>query len=341
MRRIMIRQNDAGQRLDKFLAKYLDQAGKGFIYKMIRKKNITLNGKRCTGAEILKEGDYVILFLSDETIAKFSTDEFVAMKEYLNWQTDLDIIYEDENVIFINKPPGMLTQRSKMDDISLNEYLIAYLIRKGELTEEDLQTFHPSVCNRLDRNTSGMVLAGKSLVGLQFLSEMLKMRTVNKYYLCAVDGKVEKDGFLEGYLTKDEETNHVEISKDPKEGSLRIETSYKPLDVEDGMTLLKVDLLTGRTHQIRAHLASIGHPIIGDPKYGDPMANRKARSKGQLLRQMLHAYEIDFPEPSVYTEYSRWPESIRVLAGRDFFAPVPEDFRLFFPDYEFGQEVEV
>ncbi len=341
MRRITVRQNDAGQRLDKFLSKYLDQAGKGFIYKMIRKKNITLNGKRCTGAEILQPGDYVNLYLSDETIAKFSTDEFVALKEYLNWQTDLNIIYEDENVIFIDKPPGMLTQRSKMDDISLNEYLIAYLIKKGELTEEDLETFHPSVCNRLDRNTSGMVLAGKSLAGLQFLSEMLKLRTVNKYYLCAVDGKVEKGGCLDGYLTKDEETNHVEISEEPTEGSLRVITSYTPLDVEDGMTLLKVDLLTGRTHQIRAHLASIGHPIIGDPKYGDPMANRKARLKGQILRQMLHAYELDFPELSEYPQYSRWPESIRVLAGRSFIAPVPEDFRLFFPDYQFEPEDQI
>ncbi len=340
MRRIVIRQNDAGQRLDKFLEKYLDQAGKSFIYKMIRKKNITLNDKRCTGSEMLSEGDFVTLYLSNETIAKFSTDEFVALKAYLNWEADLDVVYEDENIIIIDKPAGMLTQRSRMDDISLNEYIIAYLVQKGEMTEQDLQTFHPSVCNRLDRNTSGLVLAGKSLAGLQFLSEILKLRSAHKYYLCAVDGKIDKEGMIDGYLTKDEDNNHVEISQEETEGSSKVETAYEPLAREEGMTLLKVQLITGRTHQIRAHLASIGHPIIGDPKYGDPMANRKARSKSDISRQMLHAWELILPEVQEYPEYSKWPGSIRALAGREFRAPVPDDFRRLFPKYPFDEQEE-
>ncbi len=338
MRRIVIRDNMAGQRLDKFLEKYLDQAGKGFIYKMIRNKNITLNGKRCSGSEMLKTGDYVTLYMSDETIAKFSTDEFVSLRAYLNFTADLDVIYEDENIILINKPAGMLTQRSKMDDISLNEYLIVYLIQKGEITEEDLRTFHPSVCNRLDRNTSGMVAAGKSLAGLQFLSEIIKNRAAHKYYLCVVDGRIDKPGVIDGYLTKDEKTNHVEISQEETENSSRVITAYEPLAREEGMTLLKADLITGRTHQIRAHLSSIGHPVIGDPKYGDPMANRKARSKYDIERQMLHAYQLTIPSHEEYPEFSKWPGSIRNLEGRTFYAPVPEDFGRLFPKYSFAEE---
>ena len=171
MKSITVNKNEAGQRLDKLLGKYLNLAGKGFLYKMMRKKNIVLNGKKCDGSEKLAEGDEIKLFLADETIEKFSEVKIQKVKK-----TKLHIIYEDEHVLLINKPSGMLSQKAKEQDESLVEYLIDYLLDSGKLTKEDLRSFRPSVCNRLDRNTSGLVAAGCSLAGLQKLSAMLSLR---------------------------------------------------------------------------------------------------------------------------------------------------------------------
>ena len=168
MKLLTVTEREAGQRLDKMLAKYLNLAGKGFIYKMIRKKNITLNGRRCDGSEKLEEGDQIRLFLSDETIGRFSSVPVQPVKK-----TSLDVIYEDENILLINKPCGMLSQKAAESDVSLVEYITAYLLETGAMTEEDLKTFRPSVCNRLDRNTSGIVIAGKTLGGLQAMGAVL------------------------------------------------------------------------------------------------------------------------------------------------------------------------
>ena len=210
MRDITISGNDAGQRMDKFLSKYLNEAGKGFIYKMLRKKNILLNGKKSDGSEKLCDGDIVRMYLADDTIEKFRGRKLTG-DMYKVPDIELDVIYEDDNIILINKPAGMLTQKAKPDDISLNEYLISYLIKNKCITEDDLQTFKPSVCNRLDRNTSGIVLAGKSLKGLQVLSDMLKQRTMDKYYYCLVRGKMIDKKELKGYLIKDSASNKVTI----------------------------------------------------------------------------------------------------------------------------------
>ena len=183
MRLVTVTKNEAGQRLDKLMFKYMNLAGKSFIYKMIRKKNITLNGKKCDGSEKLAEGDEIRLFLAEETIEKFSEVKIQKVKK-----TALDIVYEDKDVIFINKPAGMLSQKAKDSDESLVEYLIDYLLGSGQLSKEELKSFRPSVCNRLDRNTSGLVAAGKSLLGLQVLSKAIKERTIGKYYLCIVKG---------------------------------------------------------------------------------------------------------------------------------------------------------
>ena len=197
MRQLMVSERDAGQRLDKFLGKYLDKAPKSFIYKMLRKKNITLNGKKADGSEKLVKADEIKLFLAEETIANFMEQK---KKEALsdttaNMQKEkitLDILYEDENVLIINKPAGMLSQKAQKEDVSLIEHLTAYLLESGQLTEEELKTFHPGICNRLDRNTSGIIIAGKTLLGLQTMSELLRARTVDKYYQCIVKGKVVK-----------------------------------------------------------------------------------------------------------------------------------------------------
>lgn len=290
MKEFIIEENEAGQRFDKYLAKLLKEAPKSFFYKMLRKKNITLNGKKATGNEKLLKGDSIRLFLSDETFDKFAGSVQVA-RAYC----DLDIVYEDADIVIVNKPVGMLSQPADDGTPSLVEYLIGYLLKKGELTEKQLKTFKPSVCNRLDRNTSGMVCAGKSLAGLQFLSRIFHDRTLHKYYLCLVKGRIEKDNHIKGYLHKDKKTNKVTVSREKSEDSMPIETAYHPLGSNGKMTLLEVELITGRTHQIRAHLSSIGHPLLGDGKYGDAEFNRKYAGYG-VKHQLLHAYKLVIPE---------------------------------------------
>lgn len=289
-----ITENEAGQRLDKFLGKFLREAPKSFLYKMLRKKNIVLNGKKATGQEKLNTGDSVKLFLSDETIEKFSGK---AAQSISSVRTEkLDIIYEDEHMLLLNKPAGMLSQKAKETDVSAVEHLIGYLLDSGQLREEELRTFHPSVCNRLDRNTSGLLAAGKSLAGLQELSRLFQERTLAKYYLCPVAGRVEKGTQIRGFLHKDEKTNKVEILRRKLPGSSAIETEYRPLAFGKDATLLEVHLVTGKPHQIRAHLADTGHPILGDHKYGSHTVNDVYRERYGLSHQLLHAYRLEMPK---------------------------------------------
>lgn len=315
MREIVIEKNEAGQRLDKFLAKYMNEASKSFFYKMMRKKNITLNGKKCEGNEKLAEGDVVKLFLADDTIEKFSSVQVQEVKK-----VDLDILYEDDEIILVNKPAGMLSQKAKETDESLVEYLIDYLLGSGKLTESGLRAFRPSVCNRLDRNTSGLIVAGKSLAGLQQMGELFKKRTLKKYYLCIVKGRITEPAHIRGYLVKDEKTNRVSLSKggfskDAK--GLPIETEYVPIAWNEEMTLLKVHLITGRTHQIRAHLASTGHPLLGDYKYGSKKWNDRYKKEWKIEDQVLHAYQLTMPGMK---------KELENLSGKTFYAKVPEVF---------------
>lgn len=320
MRMLTVSKNEAGQRLDKLLSKYLNLAGKGFLYKMMRKKNITLNGKKCDGTEKLSEGDEIRLFLAEETIEKFSEVKVQKVKK-----TALDIVYEDEHLILINKPSGMLSQKAKESDESLVEYLIGYLLDSGSITKAQLQSFRPSVCNRLDRNTSGIVIAGKSLPGLQIMSEAIKNRTIGKYYLCVVKGILRDSMEIRGWLRKDEKTNQVtiypEAVKDsiPPADALPIRTSYRPLKTNGSYTLLEVKLITGRSHQIRAHLASIGHPIAGDYKYGDPRVNEDVKKKFGVHSQLLHAWRLVMP--------THLKEPLSGLSGREFRADPPKVMR--------------
>ncbi len=315
MRELNIGTNEAGQRFDKYLSKYLKDAPKSFIYKMLRKKNITRNGKKADGSEKLSEGDIIKMFMSDETIDKFmGVNENVLLKTQVN----LDVVYEDSNIIIVNKPVGMLSQKAEKNDVSLNEYIIEYLYGKKKVTDESLRTFRPSVCNRLDRNTSGLVIAGCSLTGTQTLSKMLKDRTIDKYYYCIVDGVMTDKKKVSGYLKKDEKTNKVTVTAEKKEGSSYIETYYEPVKNNGKLTLLRIKLITGKPHQIRAHLAWTGHPIAGDYKYGNKKLNQYVKNGYGCNSQLLHAGEVTFPVLS---------GEMKNLSGMCIKADVPETFK--------------
>ena len=313
MQEIIVTANEAGQRFDKLMVKYLNEAPKSFIYKMLRKKNIVLNGKKATGNEKLEVGDRIKLFLADETIEKFSKMTVQKTKQ------KLDVIYEDNNILLINKPVGMLSQKAEAKDESLVEHIISYLLDSGQLTENELLKFKPSICNRLDRNTSGLVVAGKSLLGLQKMGELFKERSLKKYYRCLVAGEIKEKQYIKGYLYKDESINKVTISQEEAKDSLPIETEYEPLWTNGWCTLLEVHLITGRTHQIRAHLASENHPIIGDYKYGNRKVNDIYKQKYNLESQLLHAYRLELPE--LFGELEN-------ISFKQFIAPIPRLFEM-------------
>lgn len=297
MKEITVTAKEAGQRFDKYLGKYLNKASQSFVYKMLRKKNITLNGKKAEGAERLCEGDVIRLFLADETIEKFSSgaEEALVQPAMETEAEELSVLYEDDKVLIVNKPAGMLSQKARPEDITLVEHITAYLLKSKELTAEQMRGFRPAICNRLDRNTSGIVVAGKSLEGLQVMGELFKERSLDKYYYCIVKGAVEKKEQIEGYLSKNHSHNKVSISKNPAEGAEYIKTQYEPIKKTDKYTLLRVKLITGKSHQIRAHLQSIGHPIVGDGKYGDVYVNKYFKKSFKLKHQLLHAAELHFP----------------------------------------------
>ncbi|EGG84170.1 RluA family pseudouridine synthase [Lachnospiraceae bacterium 2_1_46FAA] len=312
MQEIQIAANEAGQRLDKLLAKYLSEAPKSFLYKMLRKKNIVLNGKKASGNEKLVAGDSVKLFLSDETIQKFSKEITVCKSN-----TKLDILYEDDDILLVNKPAGMLSQKAEAKDISLVEHLISYLLESGQLTRENLKSFKPSICNRLDRNTSGLVVCGKSLKGLQTMGQLFKERKLKKYYRCIVAGNVTEKQYVKGYLIKDEKKNQVTVSDTYFPESQEIETEYRPIQQLKQGTLLEVHLITGKTHQIRAHLASQGHAVIGDYKYGSREINDRYKKEYQLSHQLLHAYRLEVPKT----------KELPQLSEKMFVAPLPKQFQ--------------
>ncbi|MDE7320836.1 MAG: RluA family pseudouridine synthase [Lachnospiraceae bacterium] len=335
MKRITVGEAEAGQRLDRLLSRYLKEAPRSFLYKMLRKKNITLNGKRSDGSEKVQSGDEICIFLADDTYEKFAGHPKKRAVSYP--VTDLDIIYEDEHVLLVNKPAGMLTQKAKPEDVSLNEYLLGYLQKSGQWTEESGEkeegtvrvnyAFRPSVCNRLDRNTSGIVVCGKSLKGLQKMSELLRNRSMHKDYQCLVSGRITDSRKIRGYLWKDPAANKVCILAKERKDAAYIETEYRPVRVFADSTLLEVRLITGRSHQIRAHLASEGHPIIGDYKYGSRSVNVFYRKRYGLQSQLLHAGRLELPALEA---------PFQAISGRVFQAELPKQMKRIIKEKEEG-----
>ena len=276
---------------------------------MLRKKNFTLNGKKATGKEILKSGDVVTLYLSDETYARFSEETSPVVLPDAD-PSALVICFEDEDLLAVNKPAGLLSQKAKPSDVSLNEIILSYLSKTGSYDGKD--GFTPSVMNRLDRNTSGLVMAAKSLRGAQFLADALKTHRIRKEYHAIVSGRLSAEGTVVSYWMKDSRENRAILSDVPAEGAKRIESSFFTTGTGGGLSSLRIQIKTGRTHQIRSQLAALSHPILFDPKYGDRQANRRYAREFNIEkpRQLLHAYRAVLPD------------------DREIIAEEPEDFTL-------------
>lgn len=288
MRILKINQNDAGQRLDKFLTKAVKGLPQSLMYKFIRTKKIKVNRARTEERYILRAGDEVQLFIKEEFFDSPEHDNsaLTAVKP------KLDVIYEDKNILLLNKRPGVLVHEdAEAGDNTLLLHLRAYLCQRGEYRPADEQSFAPALCNRIDRNTGGIVIAAKNAAALREMNRMIREDEVQKFYLCAAHGIfAEKKDTLHGWLRKDSAENKVEIADRKLPGGKEIITKYNVISEKGGDSLLEVELVTGRTHQIRAHLAHIGHPLLGDGKYG---INREDRTRGYKY-QALYAYRLRF-----------------------------------------------
>ena len=290
MREITIKKNDAGQRLDKFLSKSLKRLPPSLMYKAIRTKKIKLNRKRTEANVMLCEGDTLQLFLADDIFG----ENVGSAASLAKIKPNFGIVYEDDNIILCDKKAGMLSHsEDENGEETLAEHIKAYLYGKGEYNPDEEQSFAPALCNRIDRNTSGIVIAAKNAVALREMNEIIRLREMDKTYLCAVHGIPEKNqGELRGYLVKDSAKNEVTVSthRPNRKDAKTIVTGYKVLAKSGDLALLEVELITGRTHQIRAHLASIGHPLLGDGKYGINQNDRKAGYN----HQALYSYSVTF-----------------------------------------------
>ncbi|MBE6635214.1 MAG: RluA family pseudouridine synthase [Ruminococcaceae bacterium] len=320
MRELQIGKNDAGQRLDKFITKALD-IPMSLLYKSIRLKKIKVNRKRAEASMKLCEGDTVQCFLADEFFEKgkknpLSEGSDLSADSLARVRAELDIIYEDENIILVNKPPGLSVHEDESTKSNtLITYIQSYLYDKGEYDPDAEQSFAPALCNRIDRNTQGIVIAAKNAESLRVMNEKIKLREINKFYLAAVHGiPKERTATLRGYLIKDEKTNTVRVfEKNPPRGAKEIITRYRTVAQKAGCALVEVDLLTGRTHQIRAHMAYIGHPLIGDGKYGK---NKDDRARG-YKHQALCSYKLRF-------SFEGEPTVLEYLNGKEFSIPKNE-----------------
>ena len=279
MKRIIINSNDANQRVDKFLSKYMKNAPMSVIYKAIRKKRVKLNGKKCDIATRLSEGDILELYINDEF---FETKE--SEFDFLKIKPDINVLYEDENIMLINKKQGVIVHSDEKESFNtLINHVLSYLYINKEYNPDDEHSFRPSLCNRIDRNTSGIIMAAKNAATLNTVNEKIKNNEIQKYYLCIALGKFKnKSGILKDYLIKDSKENTVKVYKDYKPGAKEIITEYRVLKEKNGLSLVEVHLITGRTHQIRAHLASIGHPLLGDTKYAK-LTDMPIKSRKQYL----------------------------------------------------------
>ncbi len=305
MRELKINKNDAGQRLDKFITKTLDLPT-SLLYKSIRLKKIKVNRKRAEIGMILSEGDTVQCFLHDSFFESKKAEDDSLMRI----KPKLDIVYEDENIMLLNKRPGISVHEDEHSEVNtLITHVIAYLAQKGEYLPNEEQSFTPALCNRIDRNTGGIVIAAKNAAALRIINEKIKNREIDKFYLAAVHGIPKKTSdTLTGFLLKDSKTNTVKVyDKNPPKNAKNIITKYTVIAKKQDSALIEVELLTGRTHQIRAHMAHIGHPLLGDGKYG---INKTDRQKGYKY-QALYSYKLKF-------NFSGEPCALDYLNGKEF-----------------------
>jgi len=287
MKKLTVNKNDAGQRLDKFLFKFFGSIPSSIIYKGIRKKRIKVNGKKSEISYMLREGDVLELYINDEFFESEQKDD-----EFKSISAKLSVVYEDENIILADKPSGMSVHddETKTKNTLIN-HIKSYLFEKGEYNPDEENSFVPALCNRIDRNTSGIVIAAKNAMALRIMNEKIKNREIDKFYLCLVQGRLkEKEKTLKTYMRKDEKKNQVFCYDTPVPGGKTAITKYRVLKEGELTSLVEVELLTGRTHQIRAHFASIGHPLAGDGKYGTNEFNKKVGMKYQAL----YSYKLRF-----------------------------------------------
>ncbi len=325
LRIVEIDRNSENQRLDKFLLKYFNKAGKSFIYKMLRKKRIKYNGTKALGNEILKSGDFLQMYLSEETI-----NSFMEIKTVDRADNDFSVLYEDENIIICNKPAGLAVQWDSINvNNTLNDQLLFYLHKKGEYIPQKESVFTPSVCNRLDRNTSGIVLFGKNYKSVKALNEIIKNRKIDKFYLTVLKGVIKENDTISAYYIK-KENNRAEIFSEFKEGSKKIVTKYKRLAENGEYSLAEVDLITGKSHQIRAGFKFMGYYVIGDRKYGISDVNKFFKKNFGLDNQFLHSYKVIFNDGAGFFDY---------LKGKEFIAPLDDKKeKIIFELFKYGKE---
>ncbi len=310
MKDLKVHQNDANQRIDKYLKKILVHAPSSMLYKMLRKKDIKVNGKKIDGKYIVKENDIVSLFLHDDKFLEYTKEKTV-----YDLEITFDVLYEDDQILVVNKPAGLLVHEDINESVNtLSNQVLCYLDKKDELDLRRENSFLPGPVHRLDRNTSGIVIFGKTLDAIQTLNEMIKQRhCIEKKYRTIVLGKIDKEQYLENHIVKLADEARVKLVKSNHPGALIMKTVVKPISSNNKYSEIEVSLITGRMHQIRIHLASINHPIIGDSKYGDFKANTDIQKQTGLKHQLLHACSITFVKPLGKLGYLKDKEIISEL----------------------------
>lgn len=308
MKEIKITENEAQQRLDRFLRKYLSDYKLGDIYKLFRNKKIKVNSKREKENYMLQLGDIIQLYIL--------MAESAPKEEDMTPVKPVEVVYEDDNLLLVNKSFGVLTHPDQPGDRDTLIHRALYHLSQQEGYVPS-PTFTPAACNRLDRNTGGIVIVAKNYSALKTVNKLIRQRSLQKLYLCVVKGVIKEAGEVKNFLLKDQEQNKVEILEQQEEGAKGVHTKYRPLASDGAYSLMEVELITGRAHQIRAHFASIGHPLVGDVKYGDQRTNQLFFERFKLKHQFLYAYRLVFKESE---------ENLDYLEGKSFQSKLPDSF---------------